>query len=110
MRQLGIIFLLLALFTGIFSYFEIFTSGIWWEVLFVLFGVIASLWVSDFKKIMDWGLHWRIALLIASLSAFLLLSMLINALIPVESYTISITYLLFSLTAFVFQYLDRRKK
>lgn len=108
MKQLGITFFILAILYTVFSYFSL--KGIVWEFLFVLIWILALIWIPDFKRVLSLKLHWRIALLLATLCTFWVVWKLVEVIVPsLQDYSLSITLVFFGMLAFLFSVLDNQK-
>lgn len=108
MKQLGITFFILAILYTVFSYFSL--KGIVWEFLFVLIWILALIWIPDFKRVLSLKLHWRIALLLATLCTFWVVWKLVEVIVPsLQDYSLSITLVFFGMLAFLFSILDNQK-
>ncbi|MCB9110656.1 MAG: hypothetical protein H6634_05360 [Anaerolineales bacterium] len=55
------------------------------------------------------GLHWRIAIIIATMSTFVIVWLFFYAILPKQNYAMQVTLFMFGMLAFLFNYLDKRK-
>ena len=110
MKQLG--FFLLGLGVALFflEFLSINTQGVWWDILFILAGVFASLWIPKNEELFKLRLLWRIAIILVILCTFVFVWFLFNGILPEHNYSASITSFFFSLQAFIFPILYNRKR
>jgi hypothetical protein len=109
MKKLGFFLIGLGVVLFLLQFFSINSQGVWWEILFLLVGTFASLWLPENKNIIKLGIHWRIAIIFAIISTFIIVWLLFEAILPEQSYSAAITSFTFGSLAFIFHYLDNRK-
>ncbi len=114
MKRLGIVLIAFAIFLALphLLFPKLSFDGVWWEILFILIGVFASLWIPDFSALKRMKLHWRLALFFAVFSAIFVVFGVVLKILPVfaQDYAFLITILLFGLIAILFDFLDKRIK
>jgi hypothetical protein len=107
MKQVGITLFIMAVLGTIFMIFQL--EGVFWETLSLLLVMAASVFIPQFKQILLWKLHWRIALVVAVICTFSIFWQLMERLLgDYEAYSLPATLIVFSLLAFLFHYLDQR--
>jgi hypothetical protein len=109
MKKLGFFLVGLGVVVSLLQFFSINSQGVWWEILFLLAGTFASLLIPKNEDILKLGIHWRIAIIFAIISTFVIVWLLFEAILPEQSYSAAITCFTFGLLAFIFHYLDNRK-
>jgi len=107
MKRLGIYLIGLGVVALLTRYHAI--EGVWWEILFLLVGVFASLWVPAPKEVLKLGLHWRIAIIFGLFCTFSVVWMIFNAMLSEKSYAVSAAFFTFGCLSFLFHFLDQRK-
>ena len=109
MKQVGYFFIGMGVVLTIAQLFSLNLKGVWWESLFMLAGAFASLWLPANKKLLNLGLHWRIAIIIATMSTFVVVWLFFYAILPKQNYAMQVTLFTFGMLAFLFNYLAKRK-
>ena len=109
MKQIGLFFVGLGIVATLSEFFSFNLKGVWWETLFMLAGVVVSLWIPKNEEILKLGLHWRIAIIPAILSTFIIVWLFFHAILPEHKYSAAITCFTFGLLAFLFCYLDNKQ-
>jgi len=112
MKKLGIILIVFAIFFMLFQFLfpSLALDGVLWEMIFLLVGVFASLWLPNFPTIKQMKWYWRAALIFSVFSAFLVVWVALLKMLPISlrDYALPITMILFGLIAILFDFLDKR--
>lgn len=109
MKQLGFFLFGTGVVLFLLEFFSINSQGVWWEILFLLAGTFASLWIPKNEDILKLGIHWRVAIIFAILSTFIIVWLFFHAILPEHNYSAAITCFTFGILAFIFRYLDNKK-
>lgn len=105
MKQLGIAFVVLSVLDIITVALKL--QGMVWEILFLLVGVGATIFIPQPNKILALKLHWRITLLVAVMCTFTIVWMSARLILGnYQIYSLSVTLFAFGLLAFLFTALD----
>ena len=110
MKQFGFILMGMGMVASLAQFFSLNLNGVGWEILFMLGGVFASLWIPESKAILNLKLHWRIAIIIAILCTFFTAWTFFFAVLPAQNYALAVTFFTFGCLAFLFHHLDNRAK
>ena len=96
---------ILALAIPLFSLSEKFA----WMAAGIL-SIASSIWMPEIKRILAIKLHWRIVLTIGILIGFYVVYLLLhNVMGGLQTYSLSATFFIFGLLAFLVSWLDSRK-
>lgn len=107
MKQVGIMLLVMAALGMIAQSFQL--RGTFWDALITLLVMATSTFVPKFRQIYALKLHWRIALVAAIISIFVLLWQLMRRLMgDYQAYSMAVTLIVLSVFAFLLHYLDTR--
>ena len=107
MKQVGINLLVMAALGLIVMSFRL--QGTFWEALFILVLMGSSAFIPQFKQVLVWKLHWRLALVVAVVCTFIILWQVMDRFMGnYQQYSLPTTLIVLSLLAFLFHYLDRR--
>ena len=107
MKQVGISLLIMAALGLLAMTFQL--QGPFWKAVFflMLMGPLAS--IPQFKQVLGWKLHWRLALFVAVVCAIIVLWQLLDRFMgSYRQYAMLATIIVLSLLAFLFHFLDRR--
>ena len=80
-----------------------------WELIFLLLGLGASLFIPQARQILALKLHWRIAILLAVVCTFVIAWMFTRLILGnYQAYSFPVTLFAFGLLAILFATLDKR--
>jgi hypothetical protein len=107
MKQVGITLLVMAVLGMIGMSFQL--DDTIWETLFRLLVMGTAAFIPQFKQILAWKLHWRLALGVGVICTFILVWQLLDRFMGAyQAYSLPATMILFGMLAFLFHYLDTR--
>jgi hypothetical protein len=107
MKQLGITLLVMTALGLIASFFQL--RGIFWDGLFFVLILTSYATIPQFKQVLAWKFHWRMAFVVAVICTFVTLWQIVDRLMgDYRQYSLPVTMILLSLVAFLFHFLDNR--